>query len=64
MDDAGKFTHALYAVLYASKKMGCDLDKLVQTIKGDIIANTIRPLPEDQETVIRAVEDAIKEISP
>lgn len=64
MDDAGKFTHALYAVLYASKKMGCDLDKLVQTIKGDIISNAIRPGPGDQDAVIRAVEDAIKEISP
>lgn len=63
MDDAGKFSHALYAVLYAAQKTGCDLDALVQTIKQDIIGyNVIRPLPQDQDTVIRAVEQAIQDI--
>jgi hypothetical protein len=64
MDDAGKFSHALYAVLYAARNTGCDLDKLVHTIKRDIVGhNSIRPLPQDQATVIRAVEDAINDIS-
>lgn len=64
MDDAGKFSHALYAVLYAARSTGCDLNRLVDTIKRDIIGNnSIRPLPQDQAAVIRAVEDAIKDIT-
>ena len=65
MDEAGKFSHALYAVLYAARNNGCDLNRMVDTIKRDIIGdNSIRPLPQDQATVIRVVEDAIKDIMP
>lgn len=64
MDNAGKFSHALYAVLYAAQNTGCDLNQLVHIIKRDIIGhNSIRPLPQDQAAVIRAIEDAINDIS-
>ena len=62
MDSAGKFNHALTAVLYAAKKADVDLDVILQSVKTDIISNSLRPLPQDQRDVIKAVEEAIKEI--
>ena len=64
MDDAGKLLHALYAVLYAARSMGGDLEILLQTAKEDIIGNhSIRPRPQDQDDVIKTIEVAIKDIS-
>ncbi|HAT33228.1 MAG TPA: hypothetical protein DCW29_20985 [Janthinobacterium sp.] len=62
MDNAGKYSHALTAVLYAARKAGCDLDGILHTVKQDIISNSLRPLPQDQETVIATVAEAIRDI--
>jgi hypothetical protein len=64
MDDAGKFSLALYAVLYAARNTGSDLEVLLRTVKRDIVGyNSIRPLPQDQDAVIKAIEVAIDDIS-
>jgi hypothetical protein len=62
MDNAGKYSHALTAVLYAARKAGCDLDSILQTVKQDIIHNSLRPRPQDQKAVITKVAEAIGEI--
>lgn len=62
MDNTDKYSHALTAVLYAARKAGCDLDRILQTVKQDIIQNSLRPRPQDQETVIATVAEAIGEI--
>lgn len=64
MDDAGKLSNALYAVLYAARSMGSDLEILLQTAKEDIVGNnSIRPRPQDQADVIQTIEVAIKDVS-
>ena len=62
LDDAGKYSHALTAVLYAARKAGCNLDDILQTVKQDIISNSLRPLPQHQEAVISSVAEAIRDI--
>ena len=62
LDDAGKYSHALTAVLYAARKAGCNLDDILRTVKQDIISNSLRPLPQHQEAVISSVAEAIREI--
>lgn len=62
MDDAGKFEHALTAVLYAVRRKSCDLETILRFVKEDIISNSIRPLPQDQSAVIAAVEQAILDV--
>ncbi|MBC3864327.1 hypothetical protein H8K32_19685 [Undibacterium jejuense] len=62
MDNAGKYSHALTAVLYAARKAGCDLDSILNTVKQDIISNSLRPNPLDQTAVIAAVAEAIRDI--
>ncbi|RAM66155.1 hypothetical protein [Herbaspirillum rubrisubalbicans] len=62
MNDVGKLSHALYAVLYAAKNNGCDLDVLLNTVKNNISVTPLRPLPQDQEGVIETIKDAITAI--
>jgi len=62
LDDAGKYSQALTAVLYAARKAGCDLNDILHTAKQDIISNSLRPLPQHQEAVISAVAEAIRDI--
>lgn len=62
LDDAGKYSHALTAVLYAARKAGCDLNGLLNSAKQDIISNSLRPLPQHQEAVISALTEAIRDI--
>ncbi|WP_353401306.1 hypothetical protein [Duganella hordei] len=62
LDNAGKYSHALTAVLYAARKAGCDLNGLLSTVKQDIISNSLRPLPQHQEAVISALAEAIRDL--
>ena len=62
LDDAGKYSQALTAVLYAARKAGCDLNNILHIAKQDIISNSLRPLPQHQEAVISAVAEAIRDI--
>lgn len=64
MDDAGKFNHALMAVLYTLKRAGNDLDDILLSAKQGMIDNSIRPLPQDQEAVAMAIAQAIRDIDP
>jgi hypothetical protein len=63
MGDAGKFEHALIAVLHAARTAGCDLDILLENVKQDIVSNSLRPRPQDQHEVVAAVAKAIRELS-
>lgn len=63
MDNAEKYSHALTTVLYAIRKAGFDLDSILHTVKQDIISNSMRPLPQDQNDVIATIAKAICEIS-
>jgi hypothetical protein len=64
MDDAAKFERALMAVLYAVKRKNLDLDTVLGLVKKEVSSNNILllQLPDDQSSVIHAVEGAILDI--
>lgn len=63
MNELGNNRLALYAVLFAARKSGCDLEALSQTVRDDIIGdNPLRPSPLDQEAVLKVVATAIEEV--
>ena len=64
MDEAGKYEHALIAVLYAVKKAGGNLDDILESAKQGMIGNSLRPRPQDQDAVIKAIEKAMSDIEP
>lgn len=63
LNDDGRYTWALYAVLNAAKDLGVDTDKLVQSVRENISHKSFRPSPQHQESVIRTIEGAIKDLA-
>lgn len=61
LDEAGIYSRALEAVLFAAHKAGYDLNELLNTVKQDIISNPSRPAPQHQDAVIQALAKAIHE---
>jgi predicted alternative tryptophan synthase beta-subunit len=63
LDEAGVNYHALVAVLYALKRKGIDLDTVYDNVDQNIAGQEgIRPPPQDQEAVRRAIMQAINDI--
>lgn len=63
LNKEGQLEHALMAVLYAAENEGCNLDKLLQRIKQDIVGdNAIRPPPQDQDAVLTVIAQAISDV--
>jgi hypothetical protein len=56
------YEHALFAVLYAVKANGRNLNEFYKLISEKIISNSIRPRPQDQEQVLALVQQAINDI--
>lgn len=63
MDEMGRYSMALYTLLYAAKQKGIDLDELARVSQEGIVSNSIRPLPQDQDLVIRTIKAAIKDVT-
>lgn len=63
MDEAGVNYHALVAVLYALQRKGIDLNAIYDSVDQNIVGQEgLRPPPQDQETVRRAIKQAIDDI--
>jgi len=63
MDEAGVNYHALVAVLYAVQRQGIDLNTISDNVAQNIVGQEgLRPRPQDQEAVQRAIKQAIEDI--
>lgn len=64
LDEAGVNYHALVAVFYALKRKGIDLDSIYDSVDQNIAGQEgLRPPPQDQESVLKAIKQAINDIA-
>lgn len=63
MDETGVNYHALVAVLYAVQRQGIDLNTIPDDVGQNIIGQVgLRPPPQDQEAVRRAIKKTIADV--
>lgn len=64
LDEAGVNSHALVAVFYALKRKGIDLESIYKDVEQNLVGQEgIRPPPQDQERVLRAIRQGINDIA-